>query len=212
MILTNMTNWLKNMTAIGCNIATLTSGKMSESQKVDGLFQMTNVKNEVISTVYATTNYVGAMRAPFSRVYSSNDPSSYSNFALILDENINVNKDSEMQAIGFGSGSTPVQESDYKLDSFISSGLSRIDNDSYAKQNIVVDEDRTKVTRTAEWRATVKNSSSNPITIKEVGFYQATNSDYYVLLHRDVLENPAILEAGAIATFTYKFVFTNTIV
>lgn len=95
------------------------------------------------------------------------------------------------RGIVFGSGTTPPQKTDYKIENHIADGLT-YSNNSTSKANNVVN-----------WIQTVQNTSSEPITISEVGLFSAVSrSDLCVLLTRTVLDNPVVLQPNDVKTFT----------
>lgn len=95
------------------------------------------------------------------------------------------------RGIVFGSGTTPPQKTDYKIENHIADGLT-YSNHSTSKANNVVN-----------WVQTVQNTSSEPITISEVGLFSAVSStDYCVLLTRTVLDTPVVLQPNEVKTFT----------
>lgn len=95
------------------------------------------------------------------------------------------------RGIVFGSGTTPPQKTDYKIENHIADGLI-YSNNSTSKTNNVVN-----------WVQTVQNTSSEPITISEVGLFSVMNAkDLCVLLTRTVLDNPVVLQPNEVKTFT----------
>lgn len=95
------------------------------------------------------------------------------------------------RGIVFGSGTTPPQKTDYKIENHIADGLT-YSNNSTSETNCV-----------ANWVQTVQNTSSEPITISEVGLFSSTNSRALcVLLTRTVLDNPVVLQPNDVKTFT----------
>ena len=95
------------------------------------------------------------------------------------------------RGIVFGSGTTPPQKTDYKIENHIANGLT-YSNNSTSKANNVVN-----------WVQTVQNTSGEPITISEVGLFSATTATKLtVLLTRTVLDNPVVLQPNDVKTFT----------
>lgn len=95
------------------------------------------------------------------------------------------------RGIVFGSGTTPPQKTDYKIENHIADGLTYSNNSTSKTNNI------------ANWVQTVQNTSSEPITISEVGLFSAYNPrDLCVLLTRTVLDNPVVLQPNEVKTFT----------
>lgn len=95
------------------------------------------------------------------------------------------------RGIVFGSGTTPPQKTDYKIENHIADGLTYSNNETSAANDVV------------NWVQTVQNTSSEPITISEVGLFSALNSQRFtVLLTRTVLDNPVVLQPNDVKTFT----------
>lgn len=86
----------------------------------------------------------------------------------------------------FGSGTTPVSNEDYKLDSIITSGLSFASGVAFGSDEGVI-------------AHTVTATATTDITIGEVGLAQ---NGY--LLYRMVLDSPVNLSAGESVTVTVK--------
>lgn len=97
------------------------------------------------------------------------------------------------RGIAFGSGTTPPQKTDYKLENYITTGLTYSGNNTNETDGI------------ANWVQTVQNTSTAPITITEVGlFSKYDNSASYntFLLTRTVLDTPVVLQPNEVKTFT----------
>lgn len=95
------------------------------------------------------------------------------------------------RGIVFGSGTTPPQKTDYKIENHIADGLTYSNNNTSETNNVV------------NWIQTVQNTSSEPITISEVGLFSAGSTEYTcVLLTRTVLDNPVVLQPNDVKTFT----------
>lgn len=95
------------------------------------------------------------------------------------------------RGIVFGSGTTPPQKTDYKIENHIADGLTYSNNSTSETNNIV------------NWVQTVQNTSGEPITISEVGLFCGYSSyAYCVLLTRTVLDNPVVLQPNEVKTFT----------
>lgn len=95
------------------------------------------------------------------------------------------------RGIVFGSGTTPPQKTDFKIENHIADGLIYSNNSTSKTNNIV------------NWIQTVQNTSSEPITISEVGLFSAYGATYLcVLLTRTVLDNPVVLQPNEVKTFT----------
>lgn len=113
-------------------------------------------------------------------------PSTYYNFACA-----NPYYYPNYRGIVFGSGTTPPQKTDYKMENHIADGLT-YSNDNTSKANEVVN-----------WVQTVQNTSSEPITISEVGLFASySRTNFCVLLTRTVLDNPVVLQPNDVKTFT----------
>lgn len=95
------------------------------------------------------------------------------------------------RGIVFGSGTTPPQKTDYKIENHIADGLTYLNNSTSETNNIV------------NWVQIVQNTSSEPITISEVGLFSSLgNQELCVLLTRTVLDNPVVLQPNEVKTFT----------
>lgn len=95
------------------------------------------------------------------------------------------------RGIVFGSGTTPPQKTDYKIENHIADGLTYSNNNTSETNNV------------ANWVQTVQNTSNEPITISEVGLFSACSAqDLCVLLTRTVLDTPVVLQPNEVKTFT----------
>ena len=99
------------------------------------------------------------------------------------------------RGIAFGSGTTPPQKTDYKLENYITTGLTYSGNNTNQIDGI------------AYWVQTVQNTSTAQITITEVGLFSKysayTGSTYStLLLTRTVLDTPVVLQPNEVKTFT----------
>lgn len=97
------------------------------------------------------------------------------------------------RGIAFGSGTTPPQKTNYKLENHITSGLTYSGNNTSQTNKVV------------NWVQTVQNTSTEQITITEVGlFTKGSTSDSYAttLLTRTVLDTPVVLQPNDVKTFT----------
>lgn len=95
------------------------------------------------------------------------------------------------RGIVFGSGTTPPKKTDYKIENHIADGLTYSNNDTSETNNVV------------NWVQTVQNTSSEPITISEVGLFSTQGSNKLcVLLTRTVLDTPVVLQPNDVKTFT----------
>lgn len=98
------------------------------------------------------------------------------------------------RGIAFGSGTTPPQKTDYKLENHITTGLTYSGNNTNNTNGVV------------HWVQTVQNTSTAQITITEVGLFTKdssypTQSSTY-LLTRTVLDTPVVLQPDEVKTFT----------
>lgn len=95
------------------------------------------------------------------------------------------------RGIVFGSGTTPPQKTDYKIENHIATGLTYSGNNTNQTDGV------------ANWVQTVQNTSGEPITISEVGLFSAYSSSYLtILLTRTLLDNPVVLQPNDVKTFT----------
>lgn len=98
------------------------------------------------------------------------------------------------RGIAFGSGTTPPQKTDYKLENYITTGLTYSGNNTNLTDGI------------ANWVQTVQNTSTAQITITEVGLFSKnsrTGKNHTVfLLTRTVLDTPVVLQPNEVKTFT----------
>lgn len=121
------------------------------------------------------SSYTGIRSVPSTSYSSTADTAFYPN----------------MRGIVFGSGTTPPQKTDYRIENHIASGLTYSGNSTSETNNV------------AHWVQTVQNTSSEPITISEVGLFSTLRSDTLcVLLTRTVLDNPVVLQPNEVKTFT----------
>lgn len=97
------------------------------------------------------------------------------------------------RGIVFGSGTTPPQKTDYKLENYITTGLTYSGNNTNETDGI------------AKWVQTVQNTSTAQITITEVGLfskYDQSENCNTTLLTRTVLDTPVVLQPNEVKTFT----------
>lgn len=97
------------------------------------------------------------------------------------------------RGIAFGSGTTPPQKTDYKLENYITTGLTYSGNNTNETDGVV------------NWVQTVQNTSTAQITITEVGLfsrYENSSSSSTFLLTRTVLDTPVVLQPNEVKTFT----------
>lgn len=98
------------------------------------------------------------------------------------------------RGIAFGSGTTPPQKTDYKLENYITTELTYSGNNTNQTDGV------------ANWVQTVQNTSTAQITITEVGLFSKnphSGQNYTVfLLTRTVLDTPVVLQPNEVKTFT----------
>lgn len=99
------------------------------------------------------------------------------------------------RGIAFGSGTTPPQKTDYKLENYITTGLTYSGNNTNLTDGVV------------NWVQTVQNTSTAQITITEVGLFSRYSSQFgrdypAFLLTRTVLDTPVVLQPNEVKTFT----------
>lgn len=147
--------------------------------------------NNFVTTLYHKMTVVAASGQTykdmgFAHITVSSVPSTHYNCSAIENQYAPYTR-----GIVFGSGTTPPQKTDYKIENHIADGLTCTNNGTSQINNIV------------NWVQTVQNTSSEPITISEVGLFSA----YYagaitVLLTRTVLDNPVVLQPNEVKTFS----------
>lgn len=148
--------------------------------------------NNFKATLYDSLTVVSANNDIYENVDSGSYridsiPSTYYNFST----SGNLSLTTGYRGIVFGSGTTPPQKTDYKIENHIADGLT-YSNNSTSKANDIVN-----------WVQTVQNTSSEPITISEVGLFSACRPDYpCILLTRTVLDTPVVLQPNEVKTFT----------
>lgn len=96
------------------------------------------------------------------------------------------------RGIAFGSGTTPPQKTDYKLENHITTGLTYSGNNTNQTDGIT------------KWVQTVQNTSTAQITITEVGLFSKYDTADFAtfLLTRTVLDTPVVLQPNEVKTFT----------
>lgn len=96
------------------------------------------------------------------------------------------------RGIAFGSGTTPPQKTDYKLENYITTGLTYSGNNTNQTDGIT------------NWVQTVQNTSTAQITITEVGLFAKYYKSGFAtfLLTRTVLDTPVVLQPNEVKTFT----------
>lgn len=157
------------------------------------------------STLIVTTpfkDYAGRDKnfaVPSSETYSNR----YLNGAI---------SDSTYSGIAVGSGDTPPTENDYALEAKIN-GLTGSVNPA-SVNNVVYDAENEVLNFYVD--LTLTNSTSDPVTIKEIGFYGFTyygstigqapgNTRVPALIDRTLLETPVTIPAGEAAVIRYQF-------
>lgn len=147
--------------------------------------------NNFITTLYdgltaVTVNNVTLENLKISSTFVRSIPSTHYNFSPdTITYYINH------RGMVFGSGTTPPQRTDYKIENHIADGLTYSNNNTSEANNV------------ANWVQTVQNTSGKPITISEVGLFCAySSSSLCVLLTRTVLDNPVVLQPNEVKTFT----------
>lgn len=96
-----------------------------------------------------------------------------------------------MRGMVFGSGTTPPQMTDYKIENHITTGLTYSGNNTTTADRIV------------SWVETVQNTSTAQITITEVGLFATySQGNMLCLLTRTVLDTPVVLQPNEVKTFT----------
>lgn len=173
-------------------------GRGLSTVPIEGIVNMTNTSGTAVTDFNSASNYAPLLWCSGLRKSETTISSSDSGSGFYL---------------GFGTGTTSVTENDYKLASFISSGLS-VSIASQSATNTVNDE-CTECTRTLTCIVNLTNTdSSTNVTISEIGFYQVyypTSSKNVFLVHREVLSSPITIEPNAVATFTFTFTFVNSV-
>lgn len=131
------------------------------------------------TTINAATNFYGS------------EISSQSSNGYFGDEGSHYGYMPFERGIAFGSGTTPPQKTDYKLENPITTGL------TYSGNNT------NQADRVTNWVQTVQNTSTAQITITEVGlFSRGYIGKLSFLLTRTVLDTPVVLQPNEVKTFT----------
>lgn len=127
--------------------------------------------------------------------------------ALVTDKA--TSRSSAYPGVYFGTGSTPANKSDYKLESLIESGL-QITSPSSA---VWTDEGNGKYSIAADF--VVRNTTESEINIYEIGIFtpvsNGTSEFYQVLMERTVLAEPITIAPGEPKLVTYKITFNQTL-
>lgn len=104
--------------------------------------------------------------------------------------------------IQLGNGITPATYDDYKLESTIVSGLTLVSQSGTLKQATIYDSETHHIS--SERTYTINNSSSNSITVSEVGIYAPFDSSgNCCLIYRDVF-SPVTLAPGESIIISFK--------
>ena len=92
-----------------------------------------------------------------------------------------------------GTGDTEPKETDYKLDNYVE--MTPIAQSQNGGAGNILNASRT-----------LRNDSSSPVIVKEVGLYFKANGSgrLKLLLARDVLPTPITMQPGESYTFTFK--------
>lgn len=149
--------------------------------------------NNFIATMYPvgkTTSTVGTTknRRAYDEGYAASVPSDF-----YSDTGTDEVYAPFRRGIAFGSGTTPPQKTDYKLENYITAGLTYSGNNTNLTDGV------------ANWVQTVQNTSTAQITITEVGLfarYKNTGNHIVLLLTRTVLDTPVVLQPNEVKTFT----------
>lgn len=137
--------------------------------------KVTTTDGNTVNNIYFTESSVNSISSDY---YSESGGTTYFNMFR--------------RGIAFGSGTTPPQKTNYKLENYITSGLTYSGNNTNQANNVV------------NWVQTVQNTSTEQITITEVGlFAKYINGSYpTTLLTRTVLDTPVVLQPNDVKTFT----------
>ena len=129
-----------------------------------------------------------------------------STFPGVVTKAVTTNADAA--GISVGTGNTAATENDYQLESTITSGISMVLSET------VYGADSPGYPY-VQYKVTVTNTGSDPITVKEIGYKQSLNVAKYpgmtigagnavCLLDRTVLDTPVTIAAGDAGIITYK--------
>ncbi len=180
------------------------------------MFTNNYIKYKDMMFIGATTSYEGFVSTS-GTAYSTNSSYAYTGDigrcmhtarcrAMTTGETSSLT--SVYPGVYFGSGTTEPTRDDYKLESQITSGLSIVNPSGFAWS---ID---TEGCRHATATYTVTNTSSDEITISEVGNYTAIgiSSSKFVqmLMERQVLAEPIVIPAGEARIITYELVFNQS--
>lgn len=152
--------------------------------------------NNFIATMYPgmktteTTGYINNATAYESITVESHDSNMYTEDATAYHVFAPFSR-----GIAFGSGTTSPQKTDYKLENYITTGLTYSGNNTNLTDGIT------------NWVQTVQNTSTVQITITEVGLYSRCVNALgqgltASLLTRTVLDTPVVLQPNDVKTFT----------
>lgn len=122
----------------------------------------------------------------------------------------NKTAESVNPGVYFGSGSTPANKADNKLESLITSGLTIASPSAFTESN----DGNGKYEFSASYVLT--NTSGVEMNIYEVGFvlpiFNASSTYYHpTLVERTVLDEPVTIPAGGTKMVTYKITFNQTL-
>lgn len=179
MFTNNMVNFMKG--------AALDGGSSSYVQITDcnGRSVSTNIANILCGFLY----YMDTARC-------RTQPTSYASSIL-----------NSYPGVYFGTGSTPANKADYKLENLLTSGLSITDG---TRQYI----DEGNGVHSYYVTFAVKNTTEAEINIYEIGLFSpipASSKYYCTLMERTVLTEPITIAPGATKLVTYKITFNQTL-
>lgn len=147
-------------------------------------------------------NFIATMYSGIKATFTSGKTPSITKYSSTIVESLSGNLYSEepsnyeprlspfARGIAFGSGTTPPQKTDYKLDKYITTGLTYFGNNTNQTDGIT------------NWVQTVQNTSTEQITIAEVGLFSQYSDGETCLLTRTVLDAPVVLQPNEVKTFT----------
>lgn len=199
MILNNTINLLKNLSLIG--------GVNQKSNVYTPMYPMVNTSGSNIdyhSGIITTRDYNA-----YTYYYSNRRPFSTTDISV---------RTSYSGSVGYinvvvGSGTTPVSPDDYALESLISTVSMQ---SGTAIVNYIVDTDAKSITAKNNIKVAVKNTSSESITISELGILHtvytgsSTSNTASMLVYREVLDTPVTIAAGEFSTFQINIEVTRS--
>lgn len=157
-------------------------------------------KNINLTTSYYSVNYKDTRGTACAQVNAITKVLQYLEYPF--NDGLADQTNTTYTGLGFhvGTGTTPVTATDYKLEAEITSGVNR----TISTTNDVA-------AGVMRRHMTITNSSTDFITITEIGITVMCNSGYSttarVLVYREVLEEPIVLAAGESFTFTLTDTF-----